>query len=329
MLKTTFPNRPDIVRTANEIDRMLIEILCENGRAIGRDFTQRTQLSEATISRRLASLEESKLVRVRGYVDLQDSGCNSASIIRFSTKSSLDSFAQALAKSRCFYRVATVAGENQVIALVAAATPTKLLAEIDSVLAAHQHATIEQSSEILSIIPPQEARRKFDRHSSNAPEDKTNTPRRCQVHSDTIRALQQDYRVHIARLAEMANISSPAASAKIREVINDQDIRPLVVVDPHFMARTICALLRVSVRRNIQKTAKVISDKFNPDWIFICLQTEQILVEISVADEVDLHRYRQELSNIAEVTSVASSPFSAVYKQTFDWNCDQPTHPAS
>ncbi len=329
MLKTTFPNRPEVIRTANDVDRILIEVLREDGRSIGRNFVDRTQLSEATISRRLAKLAEANLVRVCGYVDLQEAGCNSASIIRFSTMSSLDLFAQELAKSPYFYRIASVVGRSEVIALIAAATPTKLLEEIDSVLAAHHHATIEQSSEILSIIPPQEARRKFDRHSSKATSDKVNTPRRCQVHENTIRALQRDYRVNVAQLAEIANISSPAASAKIREVINDQDIRPLVVVDPHFIAQTICALFHVSVRRNIQKTASVISDKFNPEWIFICLQTEQILVEVSVADQVDLHRYQHELSKIAGVTSVTSSVFSAVYKRSFDWNCGQPTHPAS
>ena len=329
MLKTTFPNRPDIIRTANEIDRKLIEILREDGRAIGRAFAEKTQLSEATISRRLAVLEESNLLRVRGYVDLQNSGCNAASIIRFSTKESSDSFARALAQNPCFYRVATVAGQDEVIALIATKTPIKLLEEIDSVLAAHHGATIEQSSEILSVIPPQEARRKFDRHSSNSSVDKSNTSRRCRVHADTIRALQHDYRINIMGLADAANISAPAASAKIRKVIKEQDIRPIVVVDPHFLAQTICALLRVSVRRSIQKTANIIAERLNPDWIFICLQTEQILIEVAVADEVDLHRYKLEISKIAGVTAVSSNTFSAVYKQTFDWNCDQPMPSAS
>ncbi|MDA0214697.1 MAG: Lrp/AsnC family transcriptional regulator [Planctomycetota bacterium] len=323
MLKTSFPNRPEVVRTATEIDLKLIQILREDGRAIGRVFAQQTELSEATISRRLVTLEESALLRVRGYVDLQDSGCNAAAMIRFSTTGSPDSFASALALRSCFYRIATVVGQSEVIALVACATPSKLLAEIELVLDAHHDATIEHSSEILHVIPPLEARAKKISPKKRAI-DKSNTTRRCRVHSQTIRALQQDFRMTVVQLASSAEISSPAASAKLQEVIDHQDIRPIVVVDPHFIARLICAQLRISVRRNIYKIAQTIVDTLNPDWVFICLQTEQILLDISVADESDLLRWQHEIKKIAGVSTVACTPFSAVYKQSFDWNTDEP-----
>ena len=318
MYKTLFPNRHDIVRTANDIDRLLIEILRENGRAIGRDFADRTQLSEATISRRLAALEESQLVRVRGYVDLQDSGCNAASLIRFSTKDAPDSIAQALALRPHFYRVATVADQREIIALVAAANPSMLLEEIDAVLALHPDLGIGHCAAIVGIIPPFEARKKIDQTAKDSP-GKLNTTRRSQVNADIIRTLQCDYRVTVTQIAEDAKLSSPSASAKLLEVIELGNIRQLVLVDPHFIARSICAQLRISVRGKIKKLAQKIGDTFKNDWVFLCLDREQILLEIAVADEVDLHRCQQEISKIAGVTSVACSQYSSVFKQDFDW----------
>ena len=319
MSKTLFPNRPDIVRTANDIDRLLIEILRENGRAIGRDFANRTQLSEASISRRLASLEESKLVRVRGYVDLQDSGCNAASLIRFSTKDAPDSIAQALALRPHFYRVATVADQREIIALVAVANPSMLLEEIDAVLSLHPDLVIGHCSAIVGIIPPFEARKKIDPPAKGSL-GKFNTTRRSQVNADIIRTLQCDYRVTVTQIAEDAKLSSPSASAKLLEVIKMGNIRQLVLVAPHFIALSICAQLRISVRGKIKKLAEKIGDTFKNDWVFLCLDSEQILLEIAVADEVDLHRCQQEISKIAGVTSVVCSQYSSVFKQDFDWD---------
>ena len=140
------------------------------------------------------------------------------------------------------------------------------------------------------------------------------------MNADIIRTLQCDYRVTVTQIAEDAKLSSPSASAKLLEVIKMGNIRQLVLVDQHFMARSICAQLRISVRGKIKKLAQKIGDTFKNDWVFLCLDREQILLEISVADEVDLHRCQQEISKIAGVTSVACSQYSSVFKQDFDWD---------
>lgn len=328
MLKTTFPNRPAVVRTATEIDSKLIKVLQEDGRAIGRIFAQQTGLSEATISRRLAVLNELSLVRVRGYVDLQDSGCNAAAMIRISTTGTLNSFASALALRPCFYRVATVVGKSEVIALIACSTPTRLLEEIDSILSAHHDAKIEESSEILRVIPPLEARGK-KRGQTQEVLEKSNTARRYRINASIIHALQRDYRISVVELANAAKISSPAAAAKLLEVIDQEVVRPLVVIDPHFLARMITVQLRISVRRNINDFAQMIAETYNSDWVYICLQNEQILIDLSVPDEVDLLRRQQEIKKIADVLSVTCSIFSSVFKHNFDWNGDEQSSPAS
>ena len=264
-------------------------------------------------------MEESKLVRVRGYVDLQDSGCNAASLIRFSTKDAPDSIAQALALRPHFYRVATVADQREIIALVAAANPSMLLKEIDAVLSLHPELVIGHCSAIVGIIPPFEARKKIDPPTKDSLE-KLNTTRRSQVNANIIRTLQCDYRVTVTQIAEDAKLSSPSASAKLLEVIKMGNIRQLVLVAPHFIALSICAQLRISVRGKIKKLAEKIGDTFKNDWVFLCLDSEQILLEIAVADEVDLHRCQQEISKIAGVTSVVCSQYSSVFKQDFDWD---------
>ncbi len=321
MLKTTFPSQTKIIRTANEIDRTLIEILRKDGRAIGRTFAERTELSEATISRRLAILDDSHLVKVRGYVDFQDSQCNAASIIRFSTTESPSIFAQALARRSCFYRVATIAGQSEIVAFGAAVSASILLTEIESILTAHPDVVIEQASTVLAIIPPREARKVINALPAQHP---SSTDRQNKIHAKIIRALQLDFRTNISALAATAGISPPAAATTLHRMLELDEIRHVVSVDPHFMARPLCAQLRIAVRRNINKTAQGIADTLDPDWVFICLQREQILIEVSVTDEVDLLRCQQDLKKIPGVVSVACSPFSAIYKQDFDWNGDEP-----
>ncbi len=320
LIKTFIADRAPIDRTANESDRKVIEILKDNGRAIGRVFAAGTGLSEATVSRRLCALEAASLVRVCGYRDPLACGCHAISMIRFSTEDAPGSFASSLAKRPLFHRVSTVAGRSEVVALVVARDNEQLLREIDDVLAAPGSAHLESASAVLSIIPPREAR-KARAHVASARASSL-TPRQQQIEQRLIRALQRDFRATCAALSEAGGLSAPAASANLQEMLAEGVIHHAVVTDPRFLALPLSVQFSIQVRKGIEQVGQTIAQTLDPDWIFLCLQGDQILVEVALAGEDELFRWQREMNKIADVQSVTSSPFSAVYKQTFDWVSD-------
>ncbi len=320
MIKTIIADRAPVERTANDSDRKIIEILRDNGRAIGRVFAAGTGLSEATVSRRLCALEAAALVRVCGYRDPIACGCHAISMIRFSTEDAPASFAQALAKRPLFHRVSTVAGRSEVVALVVARDNAQLLTEIDAVLSTSGPVHLESASAVLSIIPPREAR--GARAQVGVTPASVLTPRQQQIEQKLIRALQRDYRATCSALSEAAGLSAPAASANLQEMISEGVIHHAVVTDPRFLALPLSVQFSIQVRKGIEKVGQAIAQTLNPDWIFLCLQGDQILVEVALAGEDELFRWQREMNKIADVLSVSSSPFSAVYKQTFDWSSD-------
>ena len=255
LLKPTYLNLPEHIRIASEIDLQLIETLREDGRAGGRAFAERTKLSEATVSRRIAQLEESGLVRVRGYVDLHNAGCNAAVMIRFSAMQSPVIFAQALAKRSCCYRVATIAGRSEIITLVVATTPLLLLAELEEIMAEHKNVVIDQVSPILDIIPPREARRIAN--STNEPViERRATVRRSHFQANLIRTLQSDFRMTLTRISEAVGLSGPSTSESVQQVIDMGLVRHIVVVDQNFLGTPLCAQLRISAKRDFKKLRK-------------------------------------------------------------------------
>ncbi|MSR69456.1 MAG: Lrp/AsnC family transcriptional regulator [Phycisphaerales bacterium] len=320
MIKTQIAGRASVDRTASDSDRKIMAILQDNGRAIGRVFAAATDLSEATVSRRLCALEAAALVRVCGYRDPLACGCHAMSMIRFSTEDAPAAFATLLAQRPLFHRVATVAGRSEVVALVVARDNGQLLAEIDAVLAAAGSAHVESASAVLAIIPPCEARQA--RAQVGVPRKSALTPRQQQIEQKLIRALQSDFRATFSALSEAADLSAPAASATLQEMIAEGIIHHIVVVDPRFLGRSLSVQLSIQVRNSIEKVAQTVAKTLNPDWIFLCLQGDQIVVEASVGGEDELFRWQREINKIADVLSVSSRPFSAVYKQTFNWSSD-------
>ncbi len=318
-MKTTFKNRAEIARTATEADFALIAALRKNGRAVGRVFAQQMNLSEATISRRIAALHESSLVRVHGYLDFHAAGCHAASLIRFSVPGSLVTTAQALAKRQCFYRVSTLAGQSEIIALVATSDGAAMLKEIDSVIEEHPGMVVESASSVLKIIPPSEAR--APSQSTALLHEEKLTPRQRRIQGRFVRALQDDFRSTLTVLATQSVISPPSAAALLERITTHGLIRSIVVIDPHFIARPLCAMIKVAVADNIQATTDTIAAQFDQDWIFVCLQREQIIIETAVQDEEGLLRLVRDLKKIPSILTVTSVPYSAVYKQNFDWAC--------
>lgn len=320
MIKTFIAGRASVERTASESDRKIIEILQENGRAIGRVFVGGTGLSEATVSRRLCALEESSLVRVCGYRDPLACGCQAMSMIHFSTEDAPAAFATSLAQRPLFHRVATIAGKSDILALVVARDNAQLLAEIDAVLGENSAAHIENASAVLSIIPPREAR--GARAHVNGAGKTTQTPRQQQIECKLMRALQNDFRATFSSLSEAAGLSAPAASATLEELLADGTIHHAVVVDPRFLGRPLSVQFSVQVSKGIERVAETIAQTLNPDWIFLCLHGEQVLVEVALTGEDELFRWQRDMNKIADVVSVSSHPFSAIYKQTFNWSAD-------
>ncbi len=326
MQSTSFPNRAACPRSAQETDRALLEILRDGGRQIGRVFAERAELSEATVSRRLSLLKESNLVTARAYVDPIAVGCNAISMIRYSTKDAPHRFAQWLSERSCCYRVASVAGRNEIVALVALENDGMILKKLDQMLGEHPELSIVDAAAVVTIIPPREARGVVSATLLSAA--RSMTPRQRLIQSKLIRALQRDFRASLASLAADTGVSAPAVAATLSRMISLGEVRFVVDADPRFLNRPLCAQIRVAVRSNIESTANEIAEKLNPDWIFVCLARKNLVIETSVHDEAELLRFGNEVLKFPFVDSVECQPFDTVFKQDFNWSAS-PTEDAA
>ncbi|MSQ90527.1 MAG: Lrp/AsnC family transcriptional regulator [Phycisphaerales bacterium] len=296
----------------------MIEILRTEGRAVGRTFANAIGLSEATVSRRLAAIAAAGLVQVRGYIDPFVAGCHTVSLIRFATKDSPAVFATALAKGRDFYRVAAISSQSEVVALAATADSAQCLESIDAMLAEHPGVSILSASPVLAIIPPIEARP--HRHAAAHAKHEPQTIRQRQIQERLIRALQIDFRATFLALGKSASVSAPAVSLMVPQMIAGGILQHVVVVDPHFVQRPLCAHFRITVAKDIEKTARLIGTTLNPEWVFVCLAHEQICVEASLANETEMSRLQQTINALPAVLKVTCHPLSVVYKNSFAWN---------
>lgn len=244
-------------------------------------------------------------------------------MIRFSTMESPIIFAQALAKRPSCFRVATIAGQSEILTLVVATTPLLLLAEMDEIMSEHRDVVIHQVSPILDIIPPREARQ--EPNSTNEPVvERRATVRRSHFQANLIRTLQSDFRMTLTCISDAVGLSGPSTSESVQQVIDLGLVRHIVVVDQNFLGTPLCAQLRISAKCDFKRIAQEIAVTLNPNWIFLCAQADQILVEVFVASEEELVDWQHNIKKISGVESVAYSLFSAVYKQDFNWFSSRP-----
>ncbi|MSR44214.1 MAG: AsnC family transcriptional regulator [Phycisphaerales bacterium] len=305
------------LRTATDVDQRLIDSLRANGRAMGRSLAKGTGLSEATVSRRLAALSAAGLVHVRGYIDPFRLGCSAVSMFRFASTGSPEGFAAALALRSAFYRVATITGRNEVVALCVASDAREQLAELDAALTQHPDVSLQSVTPVTELIPPKEARTKVTRPATRVGQDLT--PRQSVMQARLLRALQRDFRATFQSIAASSELSAPAVSLAVADLISQGVISHIVVSDPHFVRRPLHAQFRIAVRREIVKTAWEIAARCTPDWVFFCLGPEPITIEGSFAHESELVQCQRAISAMEHVASVTTSQFAVVHKQTFDW----------
>ena len=77
----------------DEADRRLIELLMADGRASGRDLAQRSGISEANVSRRLARLLQERSVRIVAFVPPECLGLPMQFITMIRTRGDVDAVA--------------------------------------------------------------------------------------------------------------------------------------------------------------------------------------------------------------------------------------------
>ncbi len=241
-------------------------------------------------------------------------------MLTFSTDDAPTAFATALAQRPLVHRVSIVAGRSQVVALVVARDNAQLLRELDAVLEGQKSVRLESARAVLSIIPPREAR--GARGKCGVSRAAWLTPRQQQIESKLVQALQLDFRATFASLSTAADLSAPAASTNLQELLSEGIIHHVVVADPRFLGLPLSVQFSIRVCKGIERAAQEIAEVLNPDWIFLCGHGEQILVEVALKGEEDLFRWQRDANKIADVVSVSSSPFSAIYKQTFNWSND-------
>ena len=123
------------VRQVDEIDRVIIRLLVENGRRSVLDIAERVQLTPAPVKRRIDRLE--RLGVIAGYTTIidqrrLDGGLEAFTELRFAGDTNVDSIKKAAASLPEVIEVFTVAGDPDALVRIRADNVHHLQRVVDS-----------------------------------------------------------------------------------------------------------------------------------------------------------------------------------------------------
>lgn len=318
MFRTVFLVWSEASRTASELDRQIANCLMEDGRMSGRDIAQRIGVSEATVSRRLAALEDEKLLVVRGFIQPESVGCFSTSIARFRVDGDARKSASALASLRGFHRVAQIDGGQEVTALLIAPDNESALRHIDTALTSISMIRLDRVSEILQIVPPSRA------ISPMTPSRHARVPRQADIQTKVLQAVRTNMRRSLNHVSNEINASPSATRSNLDHMIETGVITTVVSANPHFMGTPIFTQLRIRLRDRLYESLKVLRDLLPSAWIFHCLDSEALIAECAFASTTAAEQKSLEIQRALDGAEVSTHLLLEIHSDLLDWWCDAP-----
>jgi len=318
MVRSVYLGASSAARVASDLDRQIVDALTSDGRISGREIAQRIGVSEATVSRRLATLEEEGLVVVRGFIEPKSVGCTGLSLARFVVDGDSAAAASALARQTGFHRVSRVDGGQQLTALVVGSTPAMVLDHIDIALSTISMLRLERASEVLCVLPP----------GCTPPDAFTiadaRVPRQAAIQAKLLQAVQTNIRQSLNHVSEAIKASPSATRANLQRMIETRVVRPVVATNPHFMGTPVVTQLRMSPRAAFRESLTMVRELLPHAWIFQCIDNESIVAESAFecfeAVELRAAAIRNALAN----ADVSAHLLLEVHSDLFDWWCDSP-----
>jgi Lrp/AsnC family leucine-responsive transcriptional regulator len=318
MVHSLYLGSAESARTAGLIDHQIIEALIENGRMSGRDIAQRIGVSEATVSRRINTLETEKLVVVCGFVQPAAVGCPRTSLVRFRVDGDSAAAANALARQRGFHRVVRIDGGKELTALLVGLSTQSLLQHIDTALSAIPSLRLDRTSEVLHILPPGCA------VPDPLARPEARVPRQADIQAKLLQFVRANMRRSLTEVSEHIKASPSATRANLDLMIATGVVRPVVVANPHFMGTPVMVQLRIRPRMGLTESLKVVRTHLPHAWIFQCVDGETIVAECGFASTDAAEQKSQEIQGSLANGELSTHLLLEIHSDLLNWWCDAP-----
>lgn len=140
-----------------------------------------------------------------------------------------------------------------------------------------------------------------------------------------VHALQLNGRATIHELSNELGISRDATSARLNRLINDEGVRIVAAIDPHFAGHFVLTNSSVQVEGPIEPVANRIADIPNAVFVSITSGPLPLVFESRHHDEEELHRVLDEVRAIPGVRSVNVSRYTEIMTGFFVSSRREPT----
>ena len=320
---------PQNLPPLDEADHKIIDLLREDGRMSGRDMAQRSGLSEANVSRRMARLVEEGSVRILGMVPAALLGLHMRTVLLLHCKGDPTSTAERLAKLRHVHWCGSAFGAFDIVMYAVLRDERHLIDFVEEIFGS------DTNIEDLVICPVLE----YFTPPTNPATDltsrklKDHDPRRTVLLDDVdrslLRTLQVNGRASFAELAEASGISATSAADRFRRLLADGIVQILTLPSParigNLVRATACIRVKGPFRRVLEQAANM------PGSLWPCATAGPfgVVMDFACPDEQAMNDMRARLMSIPGVTGVSLSLHRKVLRDDLAWGLDDASTPAS
>jgi len=317
------PNLPPL----DEADRKLIDLLCEDGRMSGRDIAQKSGLSEANVSRRLARLVEEGSVRILAMVPAATLGLHSRAVMLLRCKGDPSSTAERLAKLPHVHWCGSTFGEFDIVMYAVVRDDEHLLAFVDHVFGNDANIADLVICPVLEYFTPKPHTELEHGLAKHRALEQRRSGGIDEVDRLLIRALQLNGRASFAELAEASGISATSAADRFRRLVADGVVTIVTLPSPARLGKLVRVTACIRVKgpiRNVLESAAAI-----PGSIWPCATAGPygVVMDFACADEQAMNLMRAQLMKMPGVASVGLSLHRRVLRDDLAWGFDDAAPP--
>lgn len=295
----------------DEADRRLIELLMADGRASGRDLAQRSGISEANVSRRLARLIEERSIRIAGFVPPELLGFGAGFVAYIKLRGDGEALAQSLLARPDVVWVSSSYGAWDMLVYIVSKTLSDASILIDEAVLSRPEVHCLETRAVIRFEDPW--------HGITA--EQTADAARSIDDTDRliIRQVQQDGRLSFTDIANNTGISATSAADRFRRLVADGIVRIVTIPDPFRVGLGLSAVGTARVGRPVRAVIADLARIEGVGFFTILAGSHQLGFEVGARDEAHLDAIRAAVLAIPGVQDLSLSIHRKVYRQSFAW----------
>jgi len=299
------------------VDLKIFEALRENGRMSGREIAERSGISEANVSRRLAKLVDDHALHVRGFVPPALMGLHAQGLLLLRCKGDPGPSAAHLAKNPHIHWCGTAFGAFDIIAYFAVATTQDVVSMVDHLVANDGNLTSVMIAPILEVWSPRES----DRTGPVVPRpDLRGTHHFDAIDRSMVRCLQLDGRASFADLAEATGISATSAADRFRRLQTAGVVQIIALPDPLRLGQLVQGTACLRVSGSIRAVMEGVARLGKSGWILGAGGPFGVIADLFVSDEAELNAWRSAALHLPGVSGIEICLHRAIHRQDYAWD---------